>query len=165
VSDVVIAPEPFDGPDATALLDAMAEELTERYGGEDPDYRTEVSGRELDPPTGTFLVARRDGEAVACGAVRRWVPHVDGVDQDPAVAEVKRMYVRPDARGRGLSRLLLAALEEAARDLGYAVVRLETGGPQHEAVALYESSGYRRIPAYGRYAASPLTMCFEKALG
>lgn len=62
------------------------------------------------------------------------------------------MYVRPDARGRGLSRALLGALEEEARGLGYAFVRLETGDRQPEAIGLYVSSGYQPIPRFGAFA-------------
>lgn len=156
MSHLAVGPEPFDGPDVQALLDALADELDERYGGDDPTYRTEVSAAQFSPPGGRFLVGRVGGEAVACGGVRRL---------EPGVGEIKRMYVRPDHRGRGLSRPLLAALEDAARDLGYATVRLETGEPQHEAVGLYESSGYHRIRPYGRYAWSPVNLCFEKAVG
>lgn len=155
MSDVEIGPEPFDGPDVQALIDAMTEELNERYGGDDPEYRTEVSVAQLSPPGGRFLVGRAGGEAVACGGVRRLAP---------GVGELKRMYVRPDHRGRGLSRLLLAALEDAARDLGYATLRLETGEPQPEAVGLYRSSGYHAIEPYGRYAGSPVNLCFEKVV-
>jgi putative acetyltransferase len=154
---VTVAAEPFEKDDVQAMLDAMADELDARYGEGDPGYRTEVDATELAPPGGAFLVARLDGRAVGCGAVR--------VSSVAGVAEVKRMYVRPELRGRGISRLLLAALEQAARDLGYRAVRLETGDPQHEAVALYESSGYRRIPPYGRYADSAVTRCYEKPLG
>lgn len=164
MSDVTIAPEPFDGPEVAALLDAMADELNERYGDDDPEYRAEVTADQLVPPEGTFLVARRDGEVVAFGAVRRWSPHAAGAGPGPRAGELKRMYVRPADRGRGLSRLLLTALEDAARDLGYTTVRLETGVPQHEAVRLYETSGYRRTAPYGRYAGSPLNVCFEKDL-
>ena len=80
------------------------------------------------------------------------------------VGEVKRMYVEPAVRGRGLSKLLLSALEDAARRMGYIALRLETGDRQSEAVRLYESAGYRRIEPFGIYLHSPRSICFEKRL-
>ncbi|HUJ91613.1 MAG TPA: GNAT family N-acetyltransferase, partial [Gaiellaceae bacterium] len=108
-------------------------------------------------PDGVFLVVRGDdGRAIGCGGVCRF---------DEARAELKRMYVVPEARGRGLGRLLLAELEAEARRLGYAGIVLETGDRQPEALGLYVSAGYERIPCYGIYATRALSMCFEKTLG
>ena len=92
---------------------------------------------------------------VACGGVCRY---------DAVTAEIRRMYVRPAHRGAGLSRLVLAALEDEARALGYTCVRLETGVHQHEALALYRSSGFAEIPRYGPYVDDELSVCFEKLL-
>jgi GNAT superfamily N-acetyltransferase len=75
------------------------------------------------------------------------------------------MYVAPAARGRGISRRLLAALEDAAARLGYRAIVLETGIRQQEAMALYESSGYTAIPNYGAYRESSLSRCYTKPLG
>ena len=107
------------------------------------------------PPDGVFLVVRDGGHAIGCGGVCRF---------DETRAELKRMYVVPDARGRGLGRLLLVALEDEARRLGYRGIVLETGDRQPEALSLYESAGYERIPCYGIYATRALSMCFEKTL-
>jgi putative acetyltransferase len=74
------------------------------------------------------------------------------------------MYVAPDARGRGVGRVLLAALEEEARRLGYRAVRLETGHLQPEAIGLYTAAGFEPIPCYGPYVDDPRSRCFEKAL-
>jgi GNAT superfamily N-acetyltransferase len=74
------------------------------------------------------------------------------------------MYVVPAARGRGLSRQILAALEEEARTLGYALVRLETGNLQPEAIALYASAGFEPIPRYGPYSSDDRSVCLEKRL-
>ena len=83
---------------------------------------------------------------------------------EPGVGEVKRMYVEPDMRGRGLSRQILQKLEDTAREFGYTTLRLETGLKQPEAIGLYETAGYGRIPPYGHYVNSPHSVCFEKAL-
>ena len=74
------------------------------------------------------------------------------------------MYVAPSARGRGLSRAVLEALENEARQLGYEFVRLETGDRQPEAIKLYASSGFEPIPRYGPFADDPRSVCFEKRL-
>jgi GNAT superfamily N-acetyltransferase len=76
--------------------------------------------------------------------------------------EIKRMYVRPAARGLGLGRRILAALETAAESMGARRIVLETGAYQPEAQALYERSGYRRIPCFGAYAGDPLSVCYER---
>jgi GNAT superfamily N-acetyltransferase len=81
------------------------------------------------------------------------------------VTEAKRMYVVPAARGRGLSRVLLAHLEETAAAAGAGVMVLETGSKQPEAIALYESSGYTPIPGFGLWKDSPGNRCFARRLG
>jgi GNAT superfamily N-acetyltransferase len=112
-----------------------------------------------------MVVLRVDGAAAACGALRRVVPGSWG-DGAPGsgVGEVKRMYVAPEHRGRGLSRLVLAEVERHARDLGLRRVVLETGTLQTAAIALYERSGWTRIPPYGGYRDSPLSLCYAKDL-
>jgi GNAT superfamily N-acetyltransferase len=96
-----------------------------------------------------------DDVDAACGGVCRY---------DADTAEIRRMYVLPAHRGSGFSRLVLAALEDEARRLGYTRVRLETGVRQHEALALYRSSGFAEIPRYGPYVDDELSVCFEKPL-
>jgi GNAT superfamily N-acetyltransferase len=140
------------GDEARALIAAAVAELAERYDGEqDPA----VDLDDLVPPRGAFLVARLDGEPVGCGGVRV---------VSPGVGEIKRMYVATSVRRRGVGRALLAGLEGAARDLGWTALRLETGLRQPEAIALYQATGYERIPDYGHWAGEPLTVCFEKPL-
>src|SRR5262249_42797586 len=102
-----------------------------------------------------FVIATFGGRPVACGAYRP-------LGED--VAEIKRMYVEPEYRGRGLGRRVLGDLEARARRDDYAAVRLETGTAQPEAIHLYESAGYRRIESYGVYQGTPRSVCFEKAL-
>jgi GNAT superfamily N-acetyltransferase len=153
-------PEPFDGAAARRLVDELTDDLDVRYAGDDDpddghDYASQVGVADFTPPAGVFLVAYEGEEPVGCGGLRR---HADGV------GEVKRMYVVPGARGRGVARALLDALEGAARAAGYRWVRLETGLRQPEAIALYRSSGYEDIPSYGYYRDSPLSVCLEKRL-
>jgi GNAT superfamily N-acetyltransferase len=109
---------------------------------------------ELRAPGGAYVVGYEGAVAVAGGGVRR-------LSDD--VGEIKRMYVRPDQRSRGLARALLVALEEAARSLGYRAVRLDTGPKQVHALALYRSAGYMDVEPYND---NPFA-CFwgEKQLG
>jgi GNAT superfamily N-acetyltransferase len=152
VSDFELYEEPYDGPSATALTAAVQQEYVSRYG--DPDD-TPVEPGEFAAPQGRFVVGYVDNVAVAMGGVRR-------VDDD--VVEVKRMYVAPEHRGRGLSRVVLARLEDLGREMGASRVILETGQKQPEAMALYESSGYERIEPYGHYRCSPLSVSYGKTL-
>jgi GNAT superfamily N-acetyltransferase len=150
----------WDHPDATVLRDAQQAEMRELYHDDDEPVPLR------DPSTVTVMVVlRADGVPVACGALRRPAPGSWG-DGQPATGtgEVKRMYVRPGWRGRGLSRLVLAELEDRARAQGLRRVVLETGDLQAAAIALYERSGYRRIPAYGGYVDSPRSLCYAKDL-
>jgi len=132
---------------------AQQEELRGRDGAGDIGPTREAWMFEL--PDGVFLVSRSEGRAVGCGGICRF---------DGTRAELKRMYVVPDERGRGLGRGLLEALEAEARRLGYAGIVLETGELQPESLGLYASAGYERIPCYGVYAAREWSRCFEKTL-
>ena len=147
-------PEPFDSPDVAALAQAQQEEMRGLYEGE-ADIGPTREAAMFEPPDGVFLVTRRDGRAVACGGVCRF---------DDDRAELKRMYVVPEARGLGLGRELLVALEREAHRLGYAGIVLETGDRQPEALGLYMSAGYERIPCYPPYDSRALSLCFEKRL-
>jgi GNAT superfamily N-acetyltransferase len=101
------------------------------------------------------LVAYADERAVACGAIKEF---------EPGVMEVKRMFTRPDQRGRGIASQVLAELERWAAELGYNKCILETGRQMTEAVRLYQKSGYIVIPNYGQYAEVENSICFEKLL-
>lgn len=120
--------------------------------GETDDLRND----ELFPPTGRFVIIYDDdARPIACGAIRR---------RDAQSAEIKRMYVRPEARGRGISRMILRELESTAIDFGYRALVLETGLRQPEAIALYESHGYTVVPNFGFYKESQLSVCYRKEL-
>lgn len=149
----------YDHPDALTLIDQVQAEYVRRYGGKDA---TPVEPAEFAPPRGLFLVGYAGGVPVACGGWRAHDSHEpDFRDGD---AEIKRMYVVPLARGRGLARALLAELERSALAAGRRRVVLETGTEQPEAIALYTSSGYTAIPNFGLHRNSPRNRCFGKTL-
>ncbi len=119
----------------------MREEVGQLYAGLDlrsPDM-PKAGPDELNPPNGAFIVGYEEGTAICCGGIKR-------LDQE--ACELKRMYVLPQARGRGVARILLGALETRARELGYVIARLDTGPKQPGARHLYESAGYVSIPNY-----------------
>jgi ribosomal protein S18 acetylase RimI-like enzyme len=104
-----------------------------------PDRTSTVTPAEMVPPVGWFVLLVDGGQVVGGGGVRRL---------DEGVAEIKRMWVDPALRGRGLGRRLLEALEAAAADLGYERVRLDTAASMDAALALYGRAGYAPIPPY-----------------
>src|SRR4051794_31890465 len=141
-----IATEPFDSPDALVLRTELRDELNERYGS-DLEPGVKPSSEDMT----AFVVARGDdGALLGCGGLR---------SLGEPVVEIKRMFVRPPARGRGVGALILDALEEEARRLGFKVVHLETGPLQPEAVGLYAHAGYREIPCFGAYAGASASRC------
>lgn len=121
------------------LMAALNELLDAQYPGRAQRPGSVTTPDEMVPPGGTFLVGYEDERAVAIGGLRRL---------ESGVGEIKRMYVVPDARSRGVGRALLAALEEAARTLGYRRVRLDAGAEQKHSRVLFEATGYREIPPY-----------------
>jgi len=151
---VEIRRENYEAFASQALVAALNSELLDRYEGFDGSGGEQVAA-DFEPPGGAFVVGWDGEEPVACGGVIRY---------DETTAEIRRMYVAPPARGRGLSRAVLEALENEARQLGYEFVRLETGDRQPEAIKLYASSGFEPIPRYGPFADDPRSVCFEKRL-
>jgi GNAT superfamily N-acetyltransferase len=141
-------------PIVQQLILALNAELEAMYPEEGANH-FRLDADEVSDGRGAFLVAYRDGQAVGCGAVRR---------NDPQVAEIKRMYVAPESRGRGVARHVLTALEAEARQLGVSRLVLETGLRQVEALALYRRAGFVEIPLFGEYIDSPLSVCMEKNL-
>jgi GNAT superfamily N-acetyltransferase len=142
-----------DQPPADALVAAILAAGTRLYGSLEGRIAPSATPDELWAPHGTYLVVFADGAPVAGGGLKGLGPHV---------AEVKRMFVVEPARGRGYARRLLTALEDAARELGHTRLRLDTGPKQPFARALYESAGYRSIPAYNKNPAA--TFWGEKRL-
>ncbi|MDQ6801951.1 MAG: GNAT family N-acetyltransferase [Acidobacteriota bacterium] len=147
--------EEISSSTATALIAALNAELKSQYPEEGAThFRLEPS--EVAEGAGEFMVAYRDGVPVACGAVRLL---------DANSAELKRMYVTPAARGQGVGRAILGALEAEARRIGARRLLLETGIRQTAAVRLYERSGFYHIEPYGEYRQSPKTsVCMAKEL-
>jgi DNA-binding MarR family transcriptional regulator/GNAT superfamily N-acetyltransferase len=126
--------------DARWCIEQYFSELNARFeAGFNPALSISADAHELRPPSGALVIARLRGRPVACGALKF---HAG------APAEVKRMWVAPDARGLGLGRRLLRELERHARECGVAVLRLETNRALGEAIALYRGSGYREVPAF-----------------
>lgn len=154
MSAIRVTPVRADHPDAVALLGAYLAEIGARLGGFDPARSVSADPSEMDPPAGAFLVLYDAARPVACGGLKTHAP---------GVAEIKRMFVAPEARGRGHGRRVLEALEREALARGFHRVVLDTAAPLKEADALYVSAGYQRIEAYNDnpYA----TAWFAKDLG
>ena len=142
-------------PDAGELIAALNAELTTTFPEPGASHFS-LSDAQVIPGDGAFLVAYLDDAVVGCGAVRRL---------DETTAEIKRMYVNPSVRGRGIGRALVEALEREARLIGVTKIVLETGTRLASAIKLYEAMGYAHIPLFGEYLSSPNTsLCFGKSL-
>jgi GNAT superfamily N-acetyltransferase len=142
-SDVTFDRADAAQPPASELLEAMVSELEPLYGRIDVPQAPSATPADFAPPGGSFLIGYEDGEPVCVGGIKR-LP--DGA------CEIKRMYVVPQARGRGLARELLGALEGEARSLGYELARLDTGPRQPHAERMYRAAGYAEI---GNFNANP----------
>ncbi|GLW35456.1 GNAT family N-acetyltransferase [Actinoplanes regularis] len=144
---MLIESRPALDPELAALVTAQQRELAEAGAG---------TGRIFEPHDDVeYLIGVVDGRAVACAA---WQALEAGV------AEMLRMYVRPAYRGRGLARQMIVAVEEEALAVGRPVIQLATDLHLPAAIALYQSSGYRQIPAFGDHAGDPGSVCFAKRL-
>jgi GNAT superfamily N-acetyltransferase len=148
---------PSDHPDVGRLSAALVAEMAVRYADDSDSPH---------PPSSeaTFvLVLDDDGTALACGGLQPLSCSIP--DAAATQGEVKRVYVEPSARGRGLSRLVMTALIELARARGLAQLALETGTEQPEAMGLYATLGWRPREPYGQYADDPRSRCFTLDLG
>ncbi|MCX5198970.1 GNAT family N-acetyltransferase [Streptomyces sp. NBC_00249] len=152
---------PYDHPDAVKLEDQVQVEYQQRYDGEgDATY---LDPAMFVPPHGLYLLAYdATGSAVASGGWRRQDRNDEGYSDGDA--ELKRMYVVPEARGLGLARRILAELEADARAAGRTRMVLETGDQQPEAIALYLSSGYTLSEKFGHYRFHDSSRCMTKPL-
>jgi len=137
---------------SSLLIRNLSQDLGQRYGG---DGSANFKPSDAQGPGGAFVIAWLDDQPVGCGALR---------PLEPGIGEVKRMYVEPEFRRRGVARKVLEKLEAVAREKNYRWLRLETGTLQPEAIRLYEVCGYQRIPYYLGPEADPLSICYEKQL-
>jgi GNAT superfamily N-acetyltransferase len=139
-ASVEVAAEAPDSADARHCLDAYFGELEARFeGGFDAAADQSAPARAMTPPSGLFVIARIEGEAVGCGGFKRL---------DKATAEIKRVWTAPSARGMGVARRIVRALEAAARETGVKTLRLDTNRALTEAHALYRREGYREIARF-----------------
>ena len=152
---VHIAMERPDTPDVAQLVHDLQHYLEQFYP---PESQHGFSIDQLVAQQVDFFVASIDGVVAGCCGVKFYA-------YDGGFGEIKRMYVPPVWRGRGIAKQLLTHIEAHARSHGYRTLRLETGIHQHEALALYEWFGFVRIPPFGEYTSDPLSICYEKKLG
>ncbi|GAB2791731.1 GNAT family N-acetyltransferase [Streptomyces chlorus] len=151
----------YDHPDAVKLNDEVQAEYDVRYG--DGGDSTPMDPADFRPPNGVYLIAYDEHDTpVASGGWR--VQNSNGQGNLDGDAELKRMYVIEQMRGRGLARRMLAALEDDARAAGRLRMVLETGTEQPEAIALYTSSGYEPCEKFGYYRFHENSRCYAKAL-
>ena len=139
--------------EALDLLYAAAKEIRPLYDDFDPEAALPTNPPAT--PGSIYLIARLDGDPIGSIALR---------SHAPAIGEVRRMYVLPAYRRQQIASALLRAVEAQALELGYQILRLETGDRQRPAIAFYEHHGYQRIPAFGPYADDPTSICYEKVL-
>ncbi len=149
---ISIAQEQPDSVDAIELINELEASLALYYP---PESRHGYSVEKLLRSSVAFFVARYDDMAAGCGGVQFF-----GTEY----GEIKRMYVRPHYRGRGLGKRLLNHLAEYSQQHGIRLLRLETGIYQEAAISLYEHLGFQHIPPFGTYREDPLSLCFEKRL-
>ncbi|TJZ41483.1 GNAT family N-acetyltransferase [Streptomyces piniterrae] len=153
----------YDHPDAVKLDELVQQEYDRRYG--DGGDMTPLAPEMFTPPHGIYLMAYEDRRPLATGGWRAIEDPAEGYAAGDA--EIKRMFVLPEARGRGLARRILAALEADARAAGRIRMVLETGTKQPEAIALYTSSGYRildKADKFGLYRTYESSRCMAKSL-
>jgi ribosomal protein S18 acetylase RimI-like enzyme len=157
----------YDDPASVRFVDAVQAFYVERYGGVDA---TPVDPAEFAPPRGMFLLGSLPGTGpVCCGGWRRHeAATIDDADRDvlrPGDAEIKRMWVDPAHRRRGLATAVLAELERTAWTAGCRRTVLESGSQQPEALAFYRARGYGEVPGFGVYRDAPGSISFARPLG
>ncbi|MFE3143715.1 GNAT family N-acetyltransferase [Streptomyces scopuliridis] len=152
----------FGHADAVKLNSRVQLEYAERYGNGDEGDVTPLGPSMFEPPQGLYLVVYEEGIPVATGGWRSQDENDEGYANGDA--EIKRMYVIPEARGHGLARRLLATLEDNARAAGRTRMVLETGINLTEAISLYVSNGYGPCTKFGHYRFDELSRCYAKPL-
>lgn len=140
-----------DDSDFRELVALLDQDLAIRDGAEHSFY---AQFNKIDKIR-HVVVARRDGQAVGCGAIKEY---------EKGVAEIKRMFVRPEWRGQAIAKSILEELETWARELNFSECILETGKKQPEAIGLYQKSGYQLIPNYGQYENVENSVCMRKSI-
>jgi GNAT superfamily N-acetyltransferase len=140
-----------DNSDFRELVRLLDEDLQIRDGNMHPFY---AQFNKIDKIR-CVVVAYENAQAVGCGAVKEYAK---------GVAEVKRMFVKPEWRGRGIAKRILSELENWANELNFSECVLETGKNQPEAIGLYQKSGYQKIPNYGQYEGIELSVCMRKSI-
>lgn len=151
-SPPLVRPADPGSDEARALLVELDADLVARYPGVDfpvPDAAALVAAG------GVFVIATDAAHVLGCGALKL---------RAPGIGEIKRMFVRPEGRRRGVARAILEELEAAARTRGCRRLLVETGWNQPEAIGLYQHAGYAPIPCYGEYEGNTYSRCFEKSL-
>lgn len=143
---------PFDNPDARALVTELYADQLTRYDRADPP---DDNPRDYTPPQGLFLLLCLDNQPAGCGGYRV---------HDTTTGEIKRLYIRPEHRGRGHGRRILTALEDHARVIGTTRILLETGVRNEAAIALFDSTGYTPTPGYVPSRDQRINRAFAKPL-
>ena len=142
----------WDHPASVSLRAAQRAEIAERYGTPDSEPGPAPTGDDI---TAFFVAFDDDGAALGCGGLRQLNEHE---------AEVKRMFVRTESRGSGVSTGILSRLEQYGREAGWRRLLLETGNGQPDAIRFYTREGYERIDNFGSYAGVESSLCFAKSL-
>ncbi|HEX8598502.1 MAG TPA: GNAT family N-acetyltransferase [Chloroflexia bacterium] len=148
----IITRERPDTADAVALINELDAQLESLYPSENHHG---FSVEKLVAEDVPFFVLCYQGTPAGCGGIKMF-----GTEY----GEIKRMYVRPQFRGLGFGKLMLNHLSDYALACGVNLLRLETGIHQHEAIALYERMGFKRIPPFGEYTEDPLSLCYGKQI-
>jgi GNAT superfamily N-acetyltransferase len=138
-------------PDFRQLINQLDAELRSMYN----DLMNTYDQLNVIEQIDTVVIAYMDGQPAGCGCFKPF---------DKGAVEIKRMFVHPNARGKGISKLILSELENWAIELGYPATMLETGTKNMEALSLYQKAGYVNIPRYGPYVHLPDSICFRKSL-
>lgn len=147
-----IDPVEWDHPAAVALRSAQRDEIALRYGTRDSEPGPAPTADDI---TVIFVAFDEADTPLGCGGLRQ---------RDETEAEIKRMFVAPPFRGSGVSTAILARLEQYGRERGWSRLVLETGDQQPDAIRFYTREGYQRIPNFGYYIDSPISLCFAKVL-